>query len=200
MLLSTEIYQTIVNGSGFFQHGHTYLAHATACAAALAVQQEIHDNNLIDNVNRMGEQLQNALLSHFKDHPNVGDIRGRGLFWGIELVADRITKTPLTEKIQIHAAIKKAAMDEGLICYPGSGTIDGKQGNHVLLAPSFIINEQHVTEIVEKLGRAIDRALVEKGVKIQSDSVTIDKQSVTNTVTKLDIETDRISVAKGISA
>jgi len=164
MLLSDQIYQTIVAGSGFFQHGHTYLAHSTACAAALAVQQEIQDKSLIDNVNKMGKKLQAALLSRFENCPNIGDIRGRGLFWGLELVADRTTKDPLPASLHIHAAIKKAAMQEGLICYPGSGTIDGKQGNHVLLAPSFIINEQHITEIVDKLGRAIDTALVAKGV------------------------------------
>jgi adenosylmethionine-8-amino-7-oxononanoate aminotransferase len=164
MLLSGEIYETIKNGSGFFQHGHTYLAHSTACAAALAVQKEIEENNLIDNVNVMGKKLQEALISRFGNHPNIGDIRGRGLFWGIELVADRVTKQPLRPDLQIHSAIKKAAMAEGLICYPGGGTIDGKQGNHILLAPSFIINEEHITEIVDKLDRAISYALSAKGV------------------------------------
>jgi adenosylmethionine-8-amino-7-oxononanoate aminotransferase len=164
MLLSAEIYDTIKNGSGFFQHGHTYLAHPTACAAALAVQKEIEENNLIDNVNVMGKKLQEALLSCFANHPNVGDIRGRGLFWGLELVADRVTKQPLSPDLQIHSAIKKAAMAEGLICYPGGGTIDGKQGNHILLAPSFIINEKHIKEIVEKLDRAICCALSDKKV------------------------------------
>ncbi|WP_199711819.1 aspartate aminotransferase family protein [Alginatibacterium sediminis] len=164
MLLSDKIYNTITDGSGFFQHGHTYQAHATACAAALAVQQEIQDNNLIDNVQNMGLKLQSALLSQFGNHPNIGDIRGRGLFWGIELVADRVTKKPLDPKLKVHSAIKTAAMNEGLICYPGGGTIDGKQGNHILLAPPFIINEKHVTEIVDKLARAIDTALVNCGL------------------------------------
>ena len=164
MLLSDRIYETIINGSGFFQHGHTYLAHPTACSAALAVQKEIHENNLIDNVNKMGKKLQSALKERFGDHPNIGDIRGRGLFLGVELVADRATKQPLNPDLQIHSAIKKAAMAEGLICYPGGGTIDGKRGSHILLAPPFIINENHIAEIVYKLGRAIDSALSDKGV------------------------------------
>jgi len=166
MLLSDEIYQTITKGSGFFQHGHTYLAHPTACAAALAVQKEIQDNHLIDNVNLMGKKFESALLARFGNHPKIGDIRGRGLFWGIELVADRATKRPLNPDLQIHSAIKKAAMAEGLICYPAGGTIDGKLGNHVLLAPPFIINENHIAEIVDKLGRAIDLALAEKGILV----------------------------------
>ena len=164
MLLTDKIYETITKGSGFFQHGHTYQAHPTACAAALAVQQEIQENNLIDNVNVMGEKLESALISRFGNHPNIGDIRGRGLFWGIELVEERATKKPLNPDLHIHNAIKKAAMAEGLICYPGGGTIDGKQGNHVLLAPPFIINENHITEIVDKLGRAIDTALAAQRV------------------------------------
>jgi adenosylmethionine-8-amino-7-oxononanoate aminotransferase len=166
MLLSDKIYETITKGSGFFQHGHTYLAHPTACAAALAVQKEIQDNHLIDNVNLMGKKLESALLARFVNHSKIGDIRGRGLFWGIELVADRATKRPLDPTLQIHSAIKKAAMAEGLICYPAGGTIDGKLGNHILLAPPFIINENHIAEIVDKLGRAIDVALAEKGVVV----------------------------------
>lgn len=166
MLLSGEIYETILKGSGFFQHGHTYQAHPMACAAALAVQKEIQDNHLIDNVNVMGKKLESALLARFGHYPNIGDIRGRGLFWGIELVADRATKQPLDPGLQIHSVIKKAAMAEGLICYPAGGTIDGKLGNHVLLAPPFIINENHIAEIVDKLGRAIDFALFEKGVVV----------------------------------
>ncbi|MFT5653388.1 MAG: adenosylmethionine-8-amino-7-oxononanoate aminotransferase, partial [Psychromonas sp.] len=112
------------------------------------------------------KKLESALLSRFVNYPNIGDIRGRGLFWGIELVADRATKRPLDPALQIHSAIKKAAMAEGLICYPAGGTIDGKLGNHVLLAPPFIINEDHIAEIVDKLGRAIDLALVEKGIAV----------------------------------
>jgi adenosylmethionine-8-amino-7-oxononanoate aminotransferase len=164
MLLNGKIHDAIVNGSGFFQHGHTYLAHPTACAAALAVQQEIADNNLLDHVKKMGSKLELALRERFGNHPNVGDIRGRGLFWGLELVADRITKEPIDPGLKLHSAIKKAAMNEGLICYPGCGTIDGVSGNHILLAPPFIIEQQQVDEIVDRLGRALDKVLAEKGI------------------------------------
>ena len=164
MLLSGKIYDAIINGSGFFQHGHTYLAHSTACAAALAVQQEIVSHNLLDNVNLMGSKFEQALIERFGDHPNVGDIRGRGLFWGLELVADRSTKAPLDAGLKIHSAIKKAAMAQGLICYPSGGTIVGVAGNHILLAPPFIIEQCHIDEIVTKLGLALDQALVEKGI------------------------------------
>ncbi|MTI10684.1 aspartate aminotransferase family protein [Curvivirga aplysinae] len=164
MLLSNEIYETIVNGSGFFQHGHTYLAHPTACAAALAVQKEIEENNLLENVNAMGKKLEEALLERFGNHPNIGDIRGRGLFWGLELVADRTTKEPLDPALKIHAGIKKHAMDLGLICYPGNGTIDGQNGNHILLAPPFIIEDKHVVEIADKLQKAVESALTDAGI------------------------------------
>ncbi|MDX1736620.1 MAG: aspartate aminotransferase family protein [Alphaproteobacteria bacterium] len=164
MLLSGNIYQAITEGSGFFQHGHTYLAHPTACAAALAVQKEIEENDLIENVNIMGAKLEDALNERFGNHPYIGDIRGRGLFWGLEIVSDRASKEPFPPEMKLHALIKKLAMDEGLICYPGSGTIDGLHGTHILLAPPFIISDDQVEELVSKLGRAVDRAFAEKGV------------------------------------
>ena len=161
MLVSGEIYDTIRDGSGFFQHGHTYMGHPTACAAALAVQQVIQEDNLLENVRRQGENLVNALQDRFGDHFHIGDIRGRGLFRGLEIVADRETKEPLDPGLQIHGRIKKAAMTRGLMCYPMGGTIDGKMGNHILLAPPFIIDETHIGELVDKLGGAVDEALEE---------------------------------------
>lgn len=164
MLCTTEIYETIRDGSGFFQHGHTYMGHPTAAAAALAVQQVIEEDDLLANVRKRGAQLMERLTARFGNHPLVGDIRGRGLFIGIELVADRGTKEPLDPALKIHAAIKKHAMAHGLMCYPGGGTIDGKRGNHILLAPPFIIDDSHVEEIVEKLGNAVDAALADAGL------------------------------------
>jgi len=164
MLVSGAIYDVIANGTGFFQHGHTYMGHPTACAAGLAVQRAIRDEGLLENVRRQGEHLDAALHERFRNHRHVGDIRGRGLFRGVELVADRGTKAPLAPALAIHAAIKRQAMDRGLMCYPMGGTIDGKQGNHVLLAPPFIIDEGHVQEIVEKLGQAVDAALADAGL------------------------------------
>ena len=159
MLTSRNIFETVRDGSGFFQHGHTYMGHPTACAAALAVQETIRDEDLLSNVRTQGENLARALEERLGDHPNVGDFRGRGLFRGIELVADRQSKAPLNPALQVHAKIKNEAMARGLMCYPMGGTIDGRRGNHILLAPPFIINDDHVAELVEKLGQAIDAAI-----------------------------------------
>jgi len=159
MLVSREIHDVIAKGSGFFQHGHTYMGHPTACAAGLAVQRVIRDEGLLENVRRQGEALDAALHERFGNHAHVGDIRGRGLFRGVELVADRATKEPFDHTLAIHNVIKREAMERGLMCYPMGGTIDGVRGNHVLLAPPFIIDESHVAEIVDKLGQAVDAAI-----------------------------------------
>ena len=159
MLCSGSIYDAIEQGSGFFQHGHTYIGHPVACAAGVAVLSAIGERDLLENVRTMGERLQAALVDRFGQHPHVGDIRGRGLFRGIELVADRNSKAPFDPGRKLHAAIKKAAMAEGLMCYPMGGTVDGKAGDHILLAPPFIIEEAHIGEIVERLGRALDKML-----------------------------------------
>jgi len=91
--------------------------------------------------------------------PRVGDIRGRGLFWGLELVADRVTKQPFDPGQRLNAKVKQRAMGNGLLCYPMGGTIDGVRGDHVLLAPPFIVTEAHLDELVDKLGRAVDAAI-----------------------------------------
>ena len=163
-LCSADIYAKFRDGSGLFQHGHTYIGHATACAAALAVQQTIVDEKLLDNIQHMGDALDQSLRQRFANHPYVGDIRGRGLFRGLELVADRDTKAPLPPALSIHSSIKRHAMARGLACYPNGGTIDGLQGNHILLAPPYIIDQSHVAEITDKLGDALDAALQDAGV------------------------------------
>jgi adenosylmethionine-8-amino-7-oxononanoate aminotransferase len=154
MIASAEIYQAVAAGSGIFQHGHTYLGHATACAAGNAVLDAIEGRGLLANVTTMGDALRAALSARFGNHPYVGDIRGRGLFVGIELVRDRGTKEPFATERGINGAIKRAAMAHGLMCYPGGGTADGTAGDHILLAPPFIIDETHVGEITDKLERA----------------------------------------------
>jgi adenosylmethionine-8-amino-7-oxononanoate aminotransferase len=151
MLCTDNIYQTIADGSGFFHHGHTYMGHPTACAASLAVLEQLLDDGVLANAQKMGKIFQQALIHAFGDHPNVGDIRGRGLFWAIELVADRASKQPLPAEKKIHQHIKAAAFEAGLICYPNGGTIDGQSGDHILLAPPFIIDEAHIDEIIAKL-------------------------------------------------
>ena len=154
-LLSAKIYDAFRNGSGLFQHGHTYIGHPIAAAAADKVVEIMSRPGLMENVNAMGARLQEGLEAALGQHPNIGDIRGRGLFRGIELVADRDTKEPLDPSLKTHAKIKKAAMARGLMCYPMGGTIDGVRGDHVLLAPPYIIAPEEVDQIVERLAGAI---------------------------------------------
>ena len=162
-LVSDKIYQAITGGSGFFQHGHTYIGHATACAAALEVQRVIADEHLLDNVKARGEQLRSLLREHYAQHPYIGDVRGRGLFVGVELVQDRATKTPFDAKLKLHAAIKREAFQRGLMVYPMGGTVDGKIGDHVLLAPPFICTPRDIEQIVSRLTDAIEGALAASG-------------------------------------
>jgi adenosylmethionine-8-amino-7-oxononanoate aminotransferase len=159
LLASGKVYDVIVRGSGFFQHGHTYIGHPAACAAGLAVQRVLRERKLIPQVQQLGRALEARLRGRFADHPHVGDIRGRGLFWGLELVADRATKTPFDPGQRVNAKIKQRAMEEGLLCYPMGGTIDGARGDHVLVAPPFIVTEAQLEELVDKLGRAVDAAI-----------------------------------------
>ena len=159
MLCSAQIYKTIEDGTGFFQHGHTYNGHPTACAAGLAVVSAILDRGLLPRVRAQGEKLAHRLADRFGQHPHIGDLRGRGLFHGIEIVADRETKAPFDPSRGIAGRIKKAAFAEGLVCYPMSGTIDGKHGDHVMLAPPFIIEDAQLDELTDKLATAIETAL-----------------------------------------
>ena len=159
MLCTAEIHDAIRDGSGFFQHGHTYLGHPVACAAALAVVERLVDDNVLGNVTGAGETLSAALRGRLGQHPHVGDIRGVGLFQGIELVADRETKDPFDPGRRLHAKIKAAAMQAGLICYPTGGTVDGTRGDHVLLAPPFIVTDGQIEAIADMLSHAVDAAL-----------------------------------------
>jgi adenosylmethionine-8-amino-7-oxononanoate aminotransferase len=159
VLLSSAIFQAFAEGSGFFQHGHTYMGHPMAAAAALAVQEVIRRDHLLANVEAQGERLQRRLEERFGNHAHVGDIRGRGLFRAIELVADRGAKAPFDPAIKLHARIKREAMARGLMVYPMGGTIDGERGDHVLLAPPFIVGGAEVDTIVERLGEAVDAAI-----------------------------------------
>lgn len=159
MLCSAQIYQVIEQGSGFFQHGHTYVGHPTACAASLAVINKLVKHDLVKSSADMGEKLQAALMNRFSEHPNIGDIRGRGLFRGIEIVKNRDTKQPFSAELDTHKKIKKAAFEAGLICYPMGGTIDGVNGDHILLAPPFILEDSHINEIVDKLSNALTNVL-----------------------------------------
>jgi adenosylmethionine-8-amino-7-oxononanoate aminotransferase len=159
VLLSKQIFDAFSEGSGFFQHGHTYMGHPMAAAAGLAVQDVIRRDGLLANVVTMGGHLQRRLEERFANHHYVGDIRGRGLLRGIELVADRGSKQPFAPELKLNALIKREATARGLIVYPMGGTIDGARGDHVLLAPPFIVNRGQLDAIVERLGDAVDAAV-----------------------------------------
>ena len=161
VLASGRIVQTMQQKSGYFQHGHTYLGHAVACAAALAVQHIIARDGLVARVERDGDWFGKALHHAFGVHPHVGDIRGRGFFWGLEFVADRTLKTPFPTARQLHIKLKRQAMARGLMVYPMGGTVDGVLGDHVLLAPPFIATRAELGTIVERLSDALDAALAE---------------------------------------
>ncbi|NYT38066.1 aspartate aminotransferase family protein [Allopusillimonas soli] len=159
MIASSRIYDTIVAGSGFFQHGHTYMGHATACAASLAVQRVIERDQLLDNVLARGEQLRGELRQALAAHPNVGDVRGRGLFVGVEFVKDKESKEVLDPALQVHVKLKKQGMANGLMMYPMGGTIDGVHGNHALLAPPFISTPEDISEIVARFSDAVRQTI-----------------------------------------
>ncbi len=157
-IANDRIYNAIANGSGFFQHGHTFMAHPVACAAALATIDTIIEEQLLEQVTQRGKQLHEKLMAALMPLPYIGDIRGRGLFIGIELVQDKTSKAPIPSQIQANKFIRSVAMEHGLMCYPMGGTINGKEGHHILLAPPFIITEPQLDELVSKLKSAIVEA------------------------------------------
>ena len=159
MIASKRVVDAIDNGSKKLRHGQTYMGHAIACATALAVLRAIVDEDLLSNVRNMGEALEERLRSRFEAHPNVGEIRGRGLMWALELVKDKSTKEPFEASVRLHARVKDEALAAGLLCYPGGGTADGENGDHVLLAPPYNIEAHHLDELVDKLEGALTKAL-----------------------------------------
>ena len=159
VLAHDRLVSALSAGSGFFQHGHTYLAHPVACAAALAVQRVIESDGLLLNVQLRGRTFERMMIDRFSTHPHVGDIRGRGLFWAVELVQDRATKAPFDPVARLHARVKRECMARGLMTYPMAGTIDGCRGDHVLIAPPFIVEDSHLELILERLHAAIDAAV-----------------------------------------
>ena len=135
------------------------MARGLAAAGAQAVLTKLIRDDLVTRAAHMGEVLQSALQDRLGQHPHVGDIRGRGLFRGVELVEDRAEKRPFDPALGLAGKVKKAAFAAGLICYPMSGTRDGRLGDHVLLAPPFIISEAQIGELVDKLCSAIEASL-----------------------------------------
>jgi adenosylmethionine-8-amino-7-oxononanoate aminotransferase len=159
LMASRAIHDVIMHGSGFFQHGHTYLGHPVACATACAVLDVMAQEKLIDQAEGKSERLLKGLHQALGDHPNIGDIRGRGLFIGLELVADRRTKSPLPFEWKTHALVKKQAMANGLMCYPMGGTLDGQRGDHILLAPPLIISHAEIDQAVERLAKTVNEVM-----------------------------------------
>ena len=156
LLCADAITDAIRAGSGFFQHGHTFMGHATAVAASLATIRTIQGDELLANVRARGQSLLRRLGERLAMHPNIGDVRGRGLFIGIEFVQDKENKEPLAPELKTHNRVQKAAMQRGLMVYGMGGTIDGRLGDHLLLAPPYILEDAHEDELVEKLAAAIE--------------------------------------------
>lgn len=165
VLASGRIVEAIAAGSGLFQHGHTYICHPTAAAAALAVQQVIQRDNLLAQVTERGHYLKNRLHDALGGIAEVGDIRGRGLFIGVELVKDRQTKATFDPALKLHAAIKRNAMSRGLLVYPMGGTVDGQQGDHILIAPPFIITESQLDFVADTLETVIKQEISQLGTR-----------------------------------
>ena len=161
VLVSGRVHDAIADGSGVFRHGHTYMGHAVACAASLAVLREIRGGDLLERVRARGALLQDALCERLGDHPHVGDIRGRGLLRALELVRDRSTKAPFAPEAKLFLRVRQHAMAQGLMVYPAAGTADGERGDHVLLAPPFIITEEQVHDVVDRLEAALRGAFKE---------------------------------------
>ena len=159
VLIGRRIVDAISQGSGSFMHGHTYQAHPVACAAALEVQRIIRDDNLLDNVRAMGARLETALTERFGNHRHVGDIRGRGLFWALEFVTDRATRQEFDPALKMNEQVKRAALARGVAIYPMGGTIDGRRGDHIVIAPPYIATASEIDTIVDRLGDAVDAAL-----------------------------------------
>ena len=163
VLAQGRVVQAMSAGSGFFQHGHTYLGHAVACAAALAVQQVIQRDGLLAKVREDGAAFGQMLQGALGDHPAVGDVRGRGFFWGVELVQDRASKQPFDPALKLNAKLKQDAMARGLLCYPMGGTVDGLHGDHVLLAPPFTATRDELQRIAALLAESVDAVTASLG-------------------------------------
>jgi adenosylmethionine-8-amino-7-oxononanoate aminotransferase len=159
VLVSSKVHDMIISGTGGFGGGYTHSGHTQSCAAALAVQQIVREEGLVENAARQGELLTRLLYERFGNHRHVGDIRGRGMMQAIELVADRTDKSTFDPTLKLAPRIARAALDRGLICWAGSGTVDGTRGEHVMIAPPFIVTAEDVGQIVERLGDAVDAAL-----------------------------------------
>jgi adenosylmethionine-8-amino-7-oxononanoate aminotransferase len=162
-VVTTEtIHNTIKKGNGTFVHGHTYGQNPLSCAIAAAVLDYIARNDLVNRCASLGAHLLKRLES-LRNHPIVGDTRGLGLFAGIEFVRDKETKQPFEPKDKVNVRIGNRAFEKGLICYPGGGGADGVRGDHILLAPPFVITDGEIDRLVEILDLSIGDVEKEMG-------------------------------------
>ncbi|WP_095203474.1 aspartate aminotransferase family protein [Mesorhizobium carmichaelinearum] len=159
ILVAGKVISALRHGSGGFVHGQTYQAHAVACAGALEVQRIIQEENLLANVVEAGSKLETLLIERFRNHRHVGNVRGRGLFRAIEFVKDRSTKTPFTPELKLNERVKHEAFLRGLCIYPSTGTADGVNGDHIIVAPPYIVTPPQLDHIVDRLGEAVDAAV-----------------------------------------
>ena len=158
-ICTSEIYEAVARGSGALKHGQTYNAHPVVSAAALAVQKVIRNEQLLDRAATAGDRLMQMLGQRFGNHPNIGNIRGRGLLIALELVNDRATKAPFDPALAMHQRAKAAAFARGLMIYPSGGTVDGRTGDHILLAPPYNLSDDEIEMIVDLLGDTIEEIL-----------------------------------------
>jgi adenosylmethionine-8-amino-7-oxononanoate aminotransferase len=159
VICTSEVYDVVARGSGALKHGQTYNAHPVGCAAGLAVQRVIQRDGLLDRVNAAGDRLSSLLRGRFGNHPNIGDIRGRGLLIALEVVANRQTRAPFDPELETHQRAKADAFNRGLLIYPGGGTIDGRNGDHILLAPPYNTTDDELAMIVDLLAQTLDSIL-----------------------------------------
>jgi adenosylmethionine-8-amino-7-oxononanoate aminotransferase len=161
-VISERIYQSIVAAFGTLASVHTYSGHTAACAAGLAVQKIIARDGLVEKCRHDGDYLIGRLRETFGQDPFVGDIRGRGLFVALELVRDRDTKAPFPAELGLAAKIKAEAFDQGLLCYPSAGTVDGTSGDHIILSPPYTISWDEIDTMIgtlkTSLAAVLDRA------------------------------------------
>jgi len=161
VIVREEIHRAIQEGTGAFVHGHTYSQNPLSAAIGCAVVDYLIKHDLISRSARMGEYFLQALKTLNK-HQFVGDVRGRGLFAGIEFVKDKKTKEPFDPKLKLNASVGNRAFEKGLITYPGGGGADGIHGDHLLLAPPLIITQEQIDELV----RILDQTFTEVGKEI----------------------------------
>ncbi len=154
VLVSEKVVSGLRDGTGVFNHGHTYQCHPLSCASALAVQRIIKRDGLVERCRRMGLVLEGELRRALEGEKYVGDVRGRGLFWGIEFVRDRGTKGTFGPEVEFGYRVQRKAFEMGVAIYPGLATVDGVRGDHVLIAPPYIVTEDEVKEIVRVVKEA----------------------------------------------